>query len=107
MRSERSSVRHRGWARPATFKPYRARCGRLIKLDAGRSDRRAGRKVVHRGVALGAAHDETLVALGGDIVADRAVASHAAGVRHEHAWLAGNVGAEIPRMRGERKERHM
>src|SRR5581483_10968810 len=91
-------------ARPATFKPCRARCGRLLKLNARRSDRRAGRKVVHRGVALGAAHDETLVALGSDVIADGTVASHAAGVRHEHAWLARDVGAEVPGMRGERQQ---
>ena len=55
------------------------------------------------GVRPGAAHDETLVTLGSDIVADGAVASHAAGVRHEHARLARDVGAEVPGMGGERK----
>src|SRR3954468_11739927 len=80
-------------------------------LNARRAYFGAGRKVVHcrvalrvTGVRLRAAHDETLVALGSDIVADRAVASHAAGVRHEHARLAGDVGAEIPGMDGEREQ---
>src|SRR5437867_3361919 len=83
----------------------------FLPLNAWRGDRRAGRKVVQRRIALrvtgvrpGAAHDETLVTLGSDIVADRAVASHAAGVRHEYARLAGDVGAEIPGMGGEREQ---
>src|SRR5205085_10068425 len=78
----------------------------FLPLNAWRGDLCAGRKVVQRRVAL-ATHDKALVAPGGDVVADGAVASHAAGVRHEHARLAGDVGAEIPGMLGERKKRGM
>src|SRR2546430_1521057 len=66
----------------------------FLPLNTWRGDLRAGRKVVQRRVAL-ASHDKALVALGGDVVADGAVASHAPGVRHEHARLAGDIGAEI------------
>src|SRR5688572_30135935 len=69
-----------------------------LQLDAWRGELRAGRKVVHRRLAPGTAHDEALVSPGSHIVADGAIASHTAGIRHEHARLARDVGAEIPGM---------
>src|SRR5262250_3425572 len=45
---------------------------------------------------LRARHDKTLVALGGDLVANLPVRPDAADIGHEDARLAGNVGAHVP-----------
>ena len=51
------------------------------------------------------AQPEPFIVLRGDIRADLPVVRHPAGVRHENARLAGNVGAEIPRVLRLRQQR--
>src|ERR1700712_2157015 len=53
-----------------------------------------------------ARHPETLIALGGDVVADLAIDADAADIRHEDARLARDVGAHVPGI-GLRIERAM
>jgi hypothetical protein len=55
-----------------------------------------GSRYPHHEVATAGAQGEPLVSTERDAGADRSVARHAAGVGHEHARLAGDVGAQIP-----------